>query len=89
MWLDLLLEQWPVWECKQQGKHEGDRKNSGSHLQQPSLLVSVFLSPIYHQLYLVQTVYVPCFFFYFVVALCVCAEHKLPVIVKALRRMVL
>lgn len=30
MWPPLLLEQRPVWECKQQGKLEGDRKKSYS-----------------------------------------------------------
>lgn len=50
MWPPLLLEQRPVWECKQQGKLEGETErratpslNSGSRLQQPSLRGSALI----------------------------------------------
>lgn len=94
-WLPLLLEQRPIWECKQQGKLEGDRKKSDS--------LSFTLGPIFSNLpssrlffyhYHHQSPASPgsnstcSWFFSGFVDLCGSAgkfpENKLPVIVKTL-----
>lgn len=52
VWCCLLLEQWPIWECKQQGKHDGEQKEELLSFYSGSPTSATFPSWLYSSIHL-------------------------------------